>query len=235
MKRTEIDVRALFDSKAREWERKYAPRGPLVSRVDWFDTAVRNFVGPPAKVLDFGCGSGHLARRLADSGFEVTGCDISHEMMREARRESAPHHPQLSWVDLEAESGRLPFPDGSFDAVVASSVFEYLEAPLPALSELRRSLRHPGVMLCTVPNPTHAIRRAEAILAVAARHKPFRQSVRASRRLSNYVEYLRLSTNRMDAAGWDRLGRASGFNLTVSTQGTQPAGTLMMLVLATIP
>ena len=51
-------------------------------------------LGPPASVLDAGCGTGRVARELARHGVETAGVDIDPEMLDEARRRA----PELAWI-----------------------------------------------------------------------------------------------------------------------------------------
>lgn len=73
-------------------------------------------------VLDVGCGFGDFARFLRHVGLKASyrGCDINEEVVDLGRKEdeSLP----LEVRDLEEE----PFPDGSFDWVVSSGLFEFL-------------------------------------------------------------------------------------------------------------
>jgi ubiquinone/menaquinone biosynthesis C-methylase UbiE len=205
------EVQRLFDAKAPTWSAKYEVQGALAARRSRFVEAVSAFRHPPADVLDYGCGSGNIARALAEIGYSVSACDISKGMIRMARATDARSTVPITWIDLDAKAPRLPFEDRSFDAVIASSVFEYLADPLTALRQLRRIMRNDGCLLFTVPNPAHRIRRLEAILALGATRPIEQLAGSVSGRLSTYVSYLRLSHNRLDVAGWDRLARAAGF------------------------
>jgi len=94
---------------------------------------------PGDRILDVGCGTGHLARELALMvlpGGRVRGADISDEMLALARE---------AGVDARRATGSsLPFADGEFDAAVATQVYEFVEDLPAALSELRRVLRANG-------------------------------------------------------------------------------------------
>lgn len=95
------------------------------------------------RLLDVGCGTGHQLRDLRGAGFDVSGVDGSREMLEYAR--------QLNpGADLhEADVGKLPFADGSFDVVICLEVLRYLPDPMPCLTEIRRVLRPGGVGLVT--------------------------------------------------------------------------------------
>ncbi len=98
-------------------------------------------------VLDIGSGPGFLAADMAElvgrSG-KAWGADISQELLAFAAERHA-HLPQLQF--LHAEAAKLPFPDASFDAVVATQVLEYLPDIYPALMEMHRILRPGGRVL----------------------------------------------------------------------------------------
>jgi len=63
-------------------------------------TFVASLVAPPARVLDAGCGTGRVAVRLHELGYDVVGVDVDASMVAEARA-AAPH---LDWrvADLGA-------------------------------------------------------------------------------------------------------------------------------------
>lgn len=90
---------------------------------------------PQARVLEVGCGEGEIAARLRARWPEVTGLDLPDAGLRAA----------WSGVDgvrfLHGDAERLPFPDGSFDVVVAVEVMEHLRDPERGLAELGRVCR----------------------------------------------------------------------------------------------
>jgi arsenite methyltransferase len=101
---------------------------------------------PGDRVLDVGVGPGLLAAEMASevgpSG-RICGIDISESMLAIARtRADTPDGPGL---ELELASvARIPHPAESFDVVVSTQVFEYVDAVADALEEVRRVLRPAG-------------------------------------------------------------------------------------------
>lgn len=103
--------------------------------------AVLESLGPleGRRVLDLGCGKGRFASHLKRTGAEVIGLDLSAAMLASAK----------GLDRVRASSKRLPFADGTFDAVVAIEVLEHVGEVGPALDEARRVLG-PGGRLAIV-------------------------------------------------------------------------------------
>jgi arsenite methyltransferase len=110
---------------------------------------------PGERVLDIGSGPGYLAREMASlvgPAGSVHGVDISENMLAIARTTGpAPGSGRLSGsapVEFSAgEANALPFPDGSFDAVTVTQVYEYVAELPAALTEAHRVLRPGGRLL----------------------------------------------------------------------------------------
>jgi SAM-dependent methyltransferase len=197
-----LQVRGLFDAKAVGWPSKYAPGGRLASRLTRLADAVAYHVPVGGSVLDLGCGTGELAIALAISGMRATGCDISPEMLRIAAEANA----SVDWVDLEPDWRVLPFPAGAFDAVIASSVLEYVHDPVTVLRECHRVLRPGGIVLCTVPDLRHPVRWLEWLLGVTVRMPVARAVGRRWPGLSSYLSYLHISRQRHFSRWWRAVG-----------------------------
>ena len=80
----------------------------------------------PRRILDWGCGFGQVSDLLWRAGLEVTSFDYSPA----AQDGVVPldRYPHLA-VHLSSDPRRLPFPDGSFDAVLSCGVLEHVEDP----------------------------------------------------------------------------------------------------------
>jgi ubiquinone/menaquinone biosynthesis C-methylase UbiE len=203
-----LQVRHLFDAKAADWPSKYTQDGRLVGRLTRLTSAVAYHVPAGGSVLDLGCGTGELTLTIAAAGMRATGCDISPEMLRIAAGADTPC--DADWVELEPGWQVLPFRKESFDAVVASSVFEYVDDPLIVLHECRRILRPGGIVLCTVPDPRHPVRWLEWLINTVAKEPVVRAAGRRWDRLDAYLAYLDVSQQRHLPRWWHATAAQAG-------------------------
>lgn len=117
-------------------------------------------LGPCARVLDVGTGTGDLAREILEQYPDVlvVGVDLSSGMLGEGQRIGGPS-PQL--VQAGAES--LPFKNGAFEAVVSAFVLRNLfmgGVLAPALQEFSRVLEPGGRLLfLDLTRPSHFLVR----------------------------------------------------------------------------
>lgn len=224
------EVMRLFDAKAVTWSAKYAPDGPLASRLARLSAAVSWHARAGDRVLDLGCGTGELARTLAAAGLRVAGCDISrHMLVRAARAGDAGHGDGCSgWVRLAPGWQNLPFESAVFDVVVAASVLEYVAEPAAMLRESARVLRPGGVVLYTVPDLRHPVRWAEWLAQRLVRVIRAPSSGGRWARWHGYHAYLRASRQRHRARWWRAASGAAGLHpVPFPADGGQPALRLM--------
>ena len=101
---------------------------------------------PGGRVLDVGCGPGHLANRLArDHHLEVTGLDLDPAMIERARanaERAAPTDGRPAFV--VGSVAALPFPDASFDLVVSTLSLHHWADSAAGQAEISRVLRPGG-------------------------------------------------------------------------------------------
>jgi 2-polyprenyl-3-methyl-5-hydroxy-6-metoxy-1,4-benzoquinol methylase len=97
------------------------------------------------KVVEVGCGEGHLAHRLLRSARRppqrFLACDL------DLQRRAGGLHPRIEFC--AASIYELPFANQAFDLVVCCEVLEHLQDPLAGLSELHRVSR--DALIASVP------------------------------------------------------------------------------------
>lgn len=98
-------------------------------------------VRPGARVLDFGCGAGALVEKLILRGYDARGCDVVQNWQAGNDRLSR----------IEKDPYRLPYADGTFDAVVSTSVLEHAQNKEEFFREMHRILRPGGYMFHLYP------------------------------------------------------------------------------------
>jgi SAM-dependent methyltransferase len=127
----------------------------------WYEKALAVVLGPwlrpgpdsltglryhgDGRLLDFGCGSGWYAYRMAQRGWKVTGMDFSaHAAQQVTQRFGIP-----------VLVGSLPHPevaDESFDVIVMGCVLEHVHHPHEVIAGAARALRPGGWLVVVVPN-----------------------------------------------------------------------------------
>jgi ubiquinone/menaquinone biosynthesis C-methylase UbiE len=137
------------------------PGGILIGDAVLYDSLSRLLLGPflgriaadvaaaapgGARVLEVGCGPGHLSSRLARQyGFEVTGLDLDPAMITRARAnaERPGSGEERRPTFLVGDVAVMAFPDRSFDLVVSTMSMHHWDDPAAGLAEIGRVLR-PG-------------------------------------------------------------------------------------------
>ncbi|MGE0039634.1 MAG: class I SAM-dependent methyltransferase [Vicinamibacterales bacterium] len=111
--------------------------------------------GPPASLLDLGCGAGRTTVEFDRMGYAVVGIDLSEALIAHARA----HHPAIDFRIMDATA--LAWPDASFDAAIFSyngiDCLYPVEARETCLREVARVLRPGGVFILSSHNAIGAI------------------------------------------------------------------------------
>jgi SAM-dependent methyltransferase len=138
-----------WDELAPWWKETFTHGADLEYEHQILPLAVAHLAGR-RRVLDLGTGEGQLARRLfaaAGAPTLVVGLDSSAGQLDNARAEGGGP----AWVQAAGE--RLPFSDGSFDAVVCCLVIEHATDADEVLAEVTRVLDAGGRFLLLINHP----------------------------------------------------------------------------------
>ena len=113
---------------------------------EWVRTTLPYLDGP--RVLELGCGPGHLQSALSSRGISAFGADASPQMARLARYRLLKNGQSYQLSNAYAQD--LPYPNHHFDQVVATFPTNYIFEK-DALAEIRRVLVPTG-QLIVLPN-----------------------------------------------------------------------------------
>lgn len=128
---------------------------------------LQEILAPGLRVLDAGCGTGTLSRRIRtmQPAAELTLLDFSSAMLA--------HTNDISAARVQGSVLDLPFPDNSFDIVVSSWVIETVPDPIKAVSEYLRVIDEGGYVLYTFCSLPHGwvSRAGTALLRATVEHR----------------------------------------------------------------
>lgn len=141
---------------------RHVPGGILMPDAAGYDTHTRILLGSlhagiaddiaaaapdGARLLEVGCGPGHLSLRLASrKGLDVTGLDLDPAMIERARANSdrAGNRGDRRPSFLVGDVASLPFAGDSFDLVVSTLSMHHWADPAAGVAEIGRVLRAGG-------------------------------------------------------------------------------------------
>lgn len=164
----EYHDRAFAENVRARAKRFYVVNGPLH---EWYEGELQAHAGG-ARVLEYGCGPGSSAFKLARVA-HVVGIDISPVAIEQATAAGREQglSDRLEFRVMDAE--QLEFPDQSFDIVCGSGILHHLQLER-AFAEIARVLKRDGSAFFTEPlghNPAiNAYRRRTPALRTVDEH-----------------------------------------------------------------
>jgi len=148
--------RSLWDQKAAFWDALHGDEGNRF-HLTLISPAVERLLElqPGQRILDVGCGSGVLARRLAVLGAHVTAVDFSPELIKRAqeRGQQTGYPIQYQVVDATDESALLALGESHYDALVCTMAIMDIPTVVPLYRAARRLLRAAGRMVIATAHP----------------------------------------------------------------------------------
>jgi len=123
--------------------------------LDQIEAIIRGQRG--ARVLDLGCGGGHVSYRAAPHVREVVACDLTPDMLALVKR-TADERGLDNIVVQQAAAERLPFEEGSFDFVLCRYSAHHWQDMETGLRQARRVLKKTGrAVFADGVAPTHPL------------------------------------------------------------------------------
>ena len=110
------------------------------------------------KVLDAGCGEGHVARLFARHGADVVGADASPRLLESARAHESSRQLGITFLETDLTLG-LPSYRKRFDLVTANMVFDSVADHIRLLRTVAEVLIPDGRFLLSMNNPYSAVNR----------------------------------------------------------------------------
>ena len=100
-----------------------------------------------SSILDVGCGRAWVAEKFIQKGVKVVSLDISLTNPLKAIKK----YPAKNHIGVVADSFTLPFPEESFDCVIASEIIEHVNDPKKFVAELLRVVKKKGSLIISTP------------------------------------------------------------------------------------
>ena len=144
---TEVAAKAEQDAVTRRYDRMAWLYDVYDAPMEWMGTRARRqplLSRASGRVLEVGVGTGKNLSAYPAS-VDVTGIDVSEGMLARARRRA--DRLGVSAVLEKADVTNLPYPDGSFNTVVATCVFCSVADPVAGLREMGRVTKPDGKVL----------------------------------------------------------------------------------------
>lgn len=150
MEQEEFDPVELHSRIAERFDRRYMTVAPFRDRLNKWSRLIRKWVKPGSKALDAGCGNGVLTACLSGLAGHITALDGAQEMLDLATTKfSDKERKNITFVNQ-----RLPltadFP--VYDAILCSSVLEYLDDMDATIQSFADHLSPGGIFISSYPN-----------------------------------------------------------------------------------
>lgn len=128
-----------------------------VNRQGWFPWLYEQcHIADGMRILELGCGNGALWTENRDrlpGQADILLSDISEGMLRDARRNIGSDDPRFSFQVIDCH--KIPFPENTFDLIIANHLLFYCEDLSRACDEIARVLKPEGVFFSSTYGRNH--------------------------------------------------------------------------------
>ncbi|NNC63401.1 MAG: class I SAM-dependent methyltransferase [Gammaproteobacteria bacterium] len=157
-----------------------------------------NYISPPGRLLDIGCGNGRLMYLARRAGWDVKGLELSPIMAKLVRQRLGAAVVVADFIDVEPEDVDA----GKFDVICLRHVLEHLPNCLLAMRKIKALLATRGYVLIELPNVESISKKLKRLLTRRGLRKPV------------YPEDMAIGhVNEFCRASFENLLGATGFEL----------------------
>lgn len=137
---------ATFDEFASQYDKWYSKdKGSFIDKVETDLVFKMLNIKKSMRILDVGCGTGNFSFKLAELGCQVTGIDVSEEMLAIAKAKASEHINNIDFLKMDVTD--LNFADNTFDIAISMAAFEFIADTGQALDEMFRVVKTGGQIL----------------------------------------------------------------------------------------
>lgn len=129
---------AIYNKIGKTYDFTRRPDPEILSRLIQYLSPIKSL-----SYLDVGCGSGNYTNAIFKQGFQITGLDISEEMLGKAKLKNE----RIDWICGDAKN--MPFPNGSFNGATCVLATHHIKDIEVAFQEVFRVIKNGNFVIFT--------------------------------------------------------------------------------------
>lgn len=115
------------------------------------------------RIIDIGCGFGLTSIRFAEQGHEVTGIDITPDMIALAQRKAKEKQLDTTFMVGKVEDMERMFQKDHYDGLLCHNILGYVDDPKETIGKLAGLLKQGGVLSLISHNPAAKVLKAAMV------------------------------------------------------------------------
>lgn len=135
------------------------PRYSLYTNPFSSHAKVVNIIAKNKTVLEVGCSTGYISKRLRENNCTVFGIEIDAVAAEKAK----DHCEHVLSTDIET-TGQFPYNLNSFDVILFGDVLEHIRDPSAVLEKFKKFLKKDGFIVVSIPNIAYWSMRLRLLL-----------------------------------------------------------------------